>query len=198
METKKSYLWEENKRWKVFFLLKTIMGSVEPDTTIVGLIFLSNYHLGLKNGPSALKAKTENYLQERVQGQQQGPRGSSPLPPPPPAPPLTTSSWSPSTNSFLSVSLFSTPSQFLLELGQISSLWSHLSNCQIRGNLGKKLLSARCAGFNWTAHNNRVRRRRYGRGAAEVVSSRTDRLVRRRRSTVGSPGTSTIKGSPLL
>ena len=30
-----------------------------PDGTIVGLIFLSNYHLGLKNGPSALKASQQ-------------------------------------------------------------------------------------------------------------------------------------------
>ena len=148
--------------------------------------------LALKMDPRPWRPKIENYLQGRVQGQRQGPRGS---PPPAPAPaPSTTSSWPPPTNSFLSVSLFSTPSQFLLELGQISSLWSHLSNCQILGNLGKKLLSARCAGFNWTAHNNRVRRRRYGGGAAEVVSSRTDRLVRRRRSTV-APVPPTIKGS---
>ena len=148
--------------------------------------------LALKMDPQPWRPKIENYLQGRVQGQRQGPRGS---PPPPPPAPSTTSSSPPPTNSFLSVSLFSTPSQFLPELGQVSSLRSHLSNLQIWGNLGKQLLSARCAGFNWTAHNNRVRRRRYGGGgAAEVVSSRTDRLVRRRRSTV-APVPPTIKGS---
>ena len=128
--------------------LKTIMAPA-PDGTIVGLIFLSNYHLGLKNGPSALKADKGlwNYLQERVQGRPQGLQGS----PPPTAPPSTTSSWPPSTNSFFfSVSLFSTPSQFFFvatvaKLLRKTSLWSHLSNRQIWGNFGAQApLSSRC------------------------------------------------------
>ena len=91
--------------------LKGFLGTIttsSPDRTIVLLIFLSNFHLGPKLSPE----KDRLYLQGRAQGQRQAPRGFPLRAPPPPS---TTSSWliCPSANSVSSVSLFSTPSQFL-------------------------------------------------------------------------------------
>ena len=91
--------------------LKGFLGTIttsSQDRTIVVLIFLSNFHHGPKRSPE----KDPLYLQGRVQGQRQGPRGFPLRAPPPPS---TTSSWliCPSANSVSSVSLFSTPSQFL-------------------------------------------------------------------------------------
>ena len=92
------------------------------------LIFI----MGQKLSPE----KDRLYLQGRAQGQRQDPRGFPLRAPPPPS---TTSSWliCPSANSVSSVSLFSTPSQFLTrQLGRNFSKSSPITlSVKIFGNL---------------------------------------------------------------